>query len=704
MKYYKEYQKHTPNVITKKDDKMYDNTIYTFDIEVSSYLKLDGNIYTQDKYEDFTDKEKDRCDTYSIMYIWMFGINDQVYYGRTWDELKEFWYQLDKDIPIKKIIYVHNLSYEFQFLRSQFLIDSVTARTERKVMKCKLADFNMELKCSYFLSNVKLESLPSIYGLNVKKMVGYLDYSTIRVPTTPLSDNELLYCENDCLVLYEYIKTELITYEKLEKIPLTSTGKVRNELKELVYHDYIYRRKVSKAINTDPHVYNLLQECFMGGYTHANYCYTDLLIKNVDSYDFTSSYPYVMVAYKYPSSEFRKCNIKSKDDMISTFAYLLVVKFRNISSNYYNNFISSSKCHYIKGGCYDNGRLISALEIELTLTDIDFYFILNTHECEYEIVESYYANYNYLPPLFYKFILDKYVKKTKLKNVTEKKLEYQLEKGKFNSLYGMSVTNTIRDDVNYSNVDGWSETPISNDDILNKLYSEKKKGFMSFAWGCWITSYARRNLLQNVCKLDDYCIYCDTDSMKLLHGYDKSIIDDYNRKVKNRIKIVSKLLKIPMEMYEPKDIKGKRHLLGVFEHEKENKDSKYSYLEFITQGAKKYATRYINDKGEEEIEITVAGVPKGNGSKALKNLDDFRDDFLFKASDTDKKTLIYIDDQEENIVYDYLGNRYLNTDKTGCCIIPCSYVLGKAIDYAELLTDNSSQRAIFREELMNEES
>lgn len=704
MKYYKEYKKHTPVVITKKDDKMYDNTIYTFDIEVTSYLKLDGTQYSQDKYEDFTEKEKDRCETYSIMYIWMFGINDTVYYGRTWDELKEFWYQLDKDIPIKKIVYVHNLSYEFQFLRSQFLIDSVTARTERKVMKCKLADFNIEMKCSYFLSNVKLEKLPEIYGLNVEKMVGCLDYSTIRVPTTPLSDKELLYCENDCLVLYEYIKTELITYEKLEKIPLTSTGKVRNELKNLVYNDYYYRRKVSKAINTDPHVYNLLQQCFMGGYTHANYCYTDMLIKNVDSFDFTSSYPYVMIAYKYPSSEFRKCNIKSKDDMISTFAYLLVVRFKNISSNFYNNFISSSKCHYIKGGCYDNGRLISALEIEITLTDIDFYFILNTHECDYEIVESYYANYNYLPSLFYKFVLDKYVKKTALKGVADKKLEYQLEKGKFNSLYGMSVTNTIRDEVYYSNESGWSEVPISNDDILNKLYQEKKKGFMSFAWGCWITSYARRNLLQNVCKLDEYCAYCDTDSCKLVHGYDKKIIDDYNKKVRNRIKIVSKLLRIPMEMYEPKDIKGNKHLLGVFEHEKENKDSKYSYLEFITQGAKKYATRYINEDGEEEIEITVAGVPKGNGSKALKDLNDFRDNFLFKSSDTDKLTLIYIDDQDQNYVYDYLGNKYLNTDKTGCCFIPCSYVLGKAIDYADLLTDNSSQRAIFREELMNEES
>ena len=706
MESYKNYKKHESKIITKKNKTTFDNNIYTFDIEVTSYLKLDGVIYRQKDYELFNQKEKDRCEFYSLMYIWMLGINDQVYFGRTWDELKEFLDLLDDVIPDKKIFYIHNLAYEFQFLRSVFLMDDVTARTERKVMKCKLTDYNIELRCSYFLSNTKLESLPKVYKLPVKKLVGNLDYNVLRTPETKLTKKELAYCENDCLVLFYYIKMELETYKTLDKIPMTSTGKVRNELKNLVYNDFSYRCKVSKAINVNPHIYNLLQDAFMGGYTHANYCYTDLLVHDVDSYDFTSSYPYVMIAYKYPSSEFISCNIKKQSDMIPTFAYLLVVRFYNISCNYYNNFISISKCHYIKGGCYDNGRLISALEIEMTLTDVDFNFLLKAYECDYEIVESYYANYNYLPKLFYEFILKKYVLKTQLKNVPDKHVEYQLEKGKFNSLYGMSVTNTIRDDVNYSNTDGWSETPIDNDEIIKKLKSEKKKGFLSFAYGVWITAYARRNLLENICKLDEHCIYADTDSVKLLKGYDKNVILDYNKKVKDRIKKVSKLMNIPMENYEPKDIKGNKHLLGVFEKEGE-KFNRYTYDEFITQGAKKYAikTKVKDDDGNiiPEIEITVAGVPKGNGSKALKDLNDFRDNYEFKASDTDKKTIIYLDEQEENYLIDEEGNRYLNTDKTGCCIIPCSYVLGKALEYAELLTDTSSKRARFREEVIENE-
>ena len=701
MIYWNNYKGHESKIIKTKH-KIFDNTIYTFDIEVTSYLKIKNVQYPQNVYEDFTQKQKDKCIPHSIMYIWMLGINDTVYYGRTWDELKEFLYLIDQNTPEKKIMYIHNLSYEFQFLRSQFLIDNVTARTERKVMRCKLADFNFELKCSYFLSNTKLEKLPEVYKLPVEKMVGDLDYSVIRTPLTPLTQKEMGYCENDCLVLYHYIKREMEIYKDLEHIPMTITGKVRNELKSIAYKNFTYLTRARKAINTDPVVYNRLQQCFMGGYTHANYCYTDLLIKDVDSYDFTSSYPYCMVAYKYPMSEFHKCTLKTREDMIKNFAYLLVVRFTNISSLYFNNFISSSKCRYIKGGCYDNGRLISALEIEMTLTDVDFNFILDTRECNYEILESYYAVYNYLPKLFYNFILDKYVKKTQLKDVDDKEIEYALVKGQFNSLYGMCVTNTIRDDVNYSNESGWSMTELSNEDIVEKLKNEKKKGFLSFSWGCWCTAYARRNLLTNVCKLDERAVYCDTDSLKLCRGYDKKVILDYNESVKQRLKKVSKLLQIPIEKYEPKDIKGNKHMLGLFESETKPWN-KHTYDEFITQGAKKYAVK-TKDKDKDGnifdvIKITVAGVPKKDGGKALKDLNDFRDHYIFKASDTNKQSILYIDEQDVDKVIDVNGVEYNNTDITGCCMIPCSYELGKSLDYCELLTDNSSKRAVFREEV-----
>lgn len=329
------------------------------------------------------------------------------------------------------------------------------------------------------------------------------------------------------------------------------------------------------------------------------------------------------------------------------------------------------------------GRIIKADELTMTLTDIDFKLILDMYDCDYEILESYYSLYNFLPIQFIKFILQKYVNKTKFKGVEGKELEYMKEKNKFNSLYGMSVTNTIRNEVIFENNE-WKEKELTNNEIIKALEEEKKKSFLSFSYGVWVTAYARNNLLQNVRLLDEYVIYCDTDSLKLSQGYDKNVIENYNRKVMEKIEKVSKLLDIDISNFAPEDIKHKKRMLGLFE-----KDSHYD--KFITQGAKKYAFE-ING----EIGITVAGVPK-SGARQLTKLEDFKDNLVFEFKNTNKNLLFYVEDMEEIGMTDYQGNVCLVDEKSGCCLLPTTYVLGKSNDYVELISDNSSNRAIFKE-------
>ena len=105
------------------------------------------------------------------------------------------------------------------------------------------------------------------------------------------------------------------------------------------------------------------------------------------------------------------------------------------------------------------------------------------------------------------FILEKYYYKTKYKGVKGKELFYAIEKSKFNSLYGMTVTNMIRDDVLYDNESGWSEHELTNTDIYDGLLEQEEKAFLSFAWGVWITAYARENLLRRVIDLDEYAVW-----------------------------------------------------------------------------------------------------------------------------------------------------------------------------------------------------
>lgn len=704
MQYWTEYVSHKKKTVGKR--KKVDNNIYTFDIETTSYIILNDKIYAGIEYDDFTDEEKENCIKCSCMYEWTFSINEDVYYGRTWEEFEMFLNILDSNIEEKKIIFVHNLAFEFQFIKDRFNFKEVFARDTHKTMFAIMSDYNIEFRCTLLMSNCALDLLPKLFGLPVKKLKGNLDYTKIRTKDTILNNDELNYCENDCLVVYYYILELLKTYERVDKIPRTSTGQVRNELKELIEKDWSYKNRVKKAINVDPHVYNLLIEAFAGGFTHANWLYAGDIVENVKSYDFTSSYPYVMVTHRYPATEFKKCKIKKSNQMLKQFAYILVVRFKNIKSKYYTTYISMSKARNIHGGRYDNGRIIQADELEITLTDIDFNLILEMYDCDYEILEAYYSKYDYLPKQFIEFVLQKYVNKTEYKNVKGKEINYIKEKNKFNSLYGMSVTNTIRDKVIFENkTKDWYKEELTNEEIIEMLDKEKTKCFLSFAYGVWVTAYARNNLLRNVIKCDDYVVYCDTDSMKLVPGFDENVIKEYNEFVENKIKYVSKILEIPIEKFAPKDVKGVKHMLGLFDEDAE-------YEEFITQGAKKYAfTEIIKNKDINEnvkvikeidnekslvMGITVSGVPK-RGVKEMRSLKDFKDDLTFHFKNTNKNLLFYCENMKEIEIEDYQGHITKINDTSGCCLLPNTYKLSKSLEYAELISDNSSKRAIYIE-------
>ena len=119
----------------------------------------------------------------------------------------------------------------------------------------------------------------------------------------------------------------------------------------------------------------------------------------------------------------------------------------------------------------------------------------------------------------------------------------------------------------------------------------------------------------------------------------------------------------------------------------------HTYDKFITQGAKKYCVEI-----DGQIHVTVSGVPKKGGAKCLKRIEDFRDDLIFDYENTNKKMMAYNEHQEPIEIIDYKGVKYNVTDKSGVCLLPTTYKLGKALEYADLLTDNSSTRSKFKQE------
>lgn len=692
MIYYKEYNYNINEKIEGKR-KIYYNNIFTLDIETTSIIILNFKIYPIDKYIEFSDMDKEKSRFQSFMYIWQISIDNKVVYGRTHEELKDFMSNLNSILPFKKYFYVHNLSYEFQFLCKTLQFTNIFSRKSRKVIRCESIIYNSEFRCSLYLSNVSLDNLSEFYKLPIKKLKGNLDYNLIRHSKTNLSYEEMCYCENDCLVLYYYIKKLLEEYKTIKNIPLTSTGILRKEFQQRIEKDYSYKKSIKKSINNNPEIYNRLVKSFMGGYTHSNFMITDFIIKNVTSYDFTSSYPYVMLTEKYPSSEFKECMFYDEKDLIDNFCYILEVEFFNLESKTYNHILSKSFAEIIENGNYDNGRVITADYYKCTCTDIDFKLIRKFYKCEYKINRCFYSTKKYLHKTFIEFILEKYKLKTEYKGIKEKEIEYMKEKNKFNSLYGMSVTNNIRDNVYFDINKGWYTQDLTNDEIIEKLEKEKTTGFFSFSMGVWVTAYARKNLLELLYQLDDYVAYSDTDSLKLINGYDENIINDYNKHVDNKIKNICDYYKLDKSKFNLKDIKGRYHKLGIFEKEE-------TYQEFVTLGAKKYA--YRDSSGE--LHITVSGVPK-TGVKALKNdITNFKDNLIFEFKDTNKHTIVYNDNQDPIIVKDYLGVEYKVEDERGAILLPAEYKLGKAFEYSVLLNDFSEKRNLFKEGVKNNEN
>ena len=72
---------------------------------------------------------------YAFMYQWQFCIDDTVVFGRTWEEYQKFVLRLHDELELSTNthlpVYVHNLAFEFQFLRSFFYFSDVFAREKR---------------------------------------------------------------------------------------------------------------------------------------------------------------------------------------------------------------------------------------------------------------------------------------------------------------------------------------------------------------------------------------------------------------------------------------------------------------------------------------------------------------------------------------------------------------------------------------------
>lgn len=662
----------------KKDGKYpttyFNESIITFDIECTSGWLKNGKVigYKKGLSEEFWNA----LEPISLCYLWQCSVDGVVYYGR---ELKDF-IELLKDIPSKyqTIIWVHNLSYEFQFLSNILTWNDVFARSPHKPIKASCKEFpNIQFRCTYMLTRLSLATWGEQIGL--PKMIGDLDYEKIRTPLTPLTKKEKEYGERDCLVVESGIKQYLKRYKKLRLIPLTQTGTVRQVVKDLLTSDSEYVSFVKRLIPRSAEEYKLLQDIFAGGYTHANRFWAGHIIDElIHHYDFASSYPTVMICEKFPMSPWQYTGWKKlpSNDKFDDYAYIIHCKFYNIESTSFNTYIQHSKT-VSKKPILDNGRVIKAESCEMWITEQDLITVQNNYKYDdIEVFEIYESKKDYLPLPMRQYILELYKNKTELKDVEGQEDLYIQSKQYINSMFGMCVTAIVQSDCTFNmDDDVWTVKKLTKDFVEHKLEMlasrnpREKRYFLNYSWGCWVTAYARRNLWKCIEYCDKDMIYADTDSIFVLGDYDFSW---YNKEITEKIRKSCLVTGLDFQLTRPKTKKGIEKPLGVFDKEKD-------CIEFITLGAKRYCERREDGK----LYLTISGINKEAVELLKDDLHNFRDEFYFDkdADCVTKKQHTYISAQpivkfDDGYVSDYTHG--INLRRAG-------YTLGMTDEYKDLI-------------------
>ena len=593
-------------------------------------------------------------------------------------------------------VYFHNMAYDWVFLRLFFYRYFGTPVKELNTKPhypiCLKFENGMILKDSLILAQCKLEKWAKDLNVHHKKAVGSWDYDLIRDQDHTFTKAELRYIENDTLALVECLDALCINLTKqIGYMPYTATGIVREELRNIGKEHGAHKDFVRTALTYEQN--EIFQLMFHGGFCHSNRFYIgDILDEDeTKGADFNSSYPFCMLAFKYPSEKFTELGKDVDENYIirnsDNYAFVFRASFFGVSlkDRYYPMpALQASKCTHTINMKVDNGRIKKADYVSIYLCEQDLIVLKEMYKWkECVCSEVICSKKEYLPRWYTDYVYQRYVDKCQMKPVKDKDpVGYALAKARVNLLFGLSVQKPVRENfievtvpgkykINRQGETAWFESGeyrIDYDKDPRKEYEKyinNHNTILGYYIGCYITAYAFRNLFKLGSCVNTYhnkdgsllypphWFYSDTDSC-YSDDWDMEKINAYNEECK-------KLLLA--NGYGPVKVGKKEYWLGVAEIDPD--DAIYS--EFCVLGAKRYAGRNVKD---DKIHITVAGVPKQGAVCLDDDLTNFRKDFVFEGEKTGKLTHNYIY-SKEGIYEDQFGNEIGDSID----LSPCDYEL-----------------------------
>lgn len=574
----------------------------------------------------------------SWVYQWAAKFGKHYIYGRRPSEIIEMMqliaehYQLNSNK--RMIIYIHNASYDLQylklFLRQYDPTAEFLAIDSHAIIQVDVLGFR--ILCSYKLTNLSLDALSKNYATTYVKAVGEIDYSLIHYQDDELDATDWFYMFSDVASQYDgiagYLKMQGYTYAF--QAPITSTGFVRANCRKAA-NEADWRDDFLNC-RLDLEQYNLCRQCFMGGVCIASFLYAGTTIRSdkLRHKDFTSSYPARQELDYFPSgapSWYGEVEtMQELDELCDEYCCVFILTLYNvhIKKGITAPCIPSSKCIHKENELKLNGKIVYADTLTMAVCELDYKWICRQYDFDALLVDKMLIfERGEMPDWLKDEVFSYFNYKCTLKGVDD--LLYTKSKNMLNSVYGMTATAIIRDKYDMNDDYILKKKPQDDDEketALNRYYNGYNN-FMPYQYSIWTTAHARDALFTMIeCVGYENFLYCDTDSVFYIETPEnKKRVDDYAEKCRQRA------------------IKGGAYVANKYLGEPTDEPQ---IRAFRALHSKCYAMEEMNKDGVFELSVVIAGIPKESikwidgkpvrktNAQELENIDNLEDGFKFR--------------------------------------------------------------------------
>jgi len=520
----------------------------------------------------------------AFMYVWQMAIENEAFYGRTWEEFRQCLQKIKNEMHLavdyKLVVYVHNLKYDFGFYKREVNLEGkLIARNKRTVLQHVMSDC-FEVRDSAVYTEEPLDDMGEEIG--IPKLKGY-DYSKIRHAETPLTADELLYCEHDVLILTKFFRLEAERYGcQIHQLALTVTQNVKRVINsEFARESRTYQSMLlSKQLKDTPKdnaILKLLKHAFFGAFNYSSILLRGKEQTDITGIDISACYGAQCLLHLYPVRKFEELELpESLDDLKTNPRYkgkamLITFAAKKISPRYADiGFLPIHLHNYWQRSATDMcniaaKRLLTAEKIEMTLTDVDFKMFLMLYKTEgIKILSIMGSDYGQMPNYMIRAITRMHREKLRVQAKNRKiretrpltiaeQLEYTHAKVGVSRVYGILVQDPIRDAYKW---DADTGNVVKDGEVKNKVQFQP----VLYQWGVWVVAWARYEILNILLRLamtsggfdETKTIYSDTDSLYFNSAVtDMDIISKYNARITAKVTKVATMYHI-----NPADLAG----------------------------------------------------------------------------------------------------------------------------------------------------